>query len=87
MVKTKSRNPKTDGETIDLHEAMEENPDLMSLRIVENDTDERTFRIEAHNPYALWKIIPSKGPAPKDLSGLYTSESDARAAIERYLNK
>ena len=83
MVKTKTRNPKTDGETIDLEQELEDEPDMMALRIVE--TKDRSFKVVQHNPYALWKIKPDHGPLPEALSGLYTSINDAEFAIERYV--
>ena len=83
MIKSKIRNPKTDGEDIDTEKDFEEHEDLMAVRVVE--VEDRSFKVHQKNPYALWYIQTDRGPVPKALEGSFTSPHEAEKALKRYM--
>lgn len=50
------------------------------------NTELSAYNIILDRSRALWHIEPSKGPAPKLLSGEYTTPRDANIAIKNYLD-
>ena len=82
-----SKNPKTDGFDGEFKEFQD---DQMGLRIVEIEAKNgkmQTFNVSQDGQFALWKIIPSKGGVPEELSGRYTSIGQAEQAIKAYVAK
>ena len=82
----KVRNPKSDGENIEVEEFYNEDADLMGLRFVDVD-GQRKYIVKAHGQYGMWVIHSENGGGVDDsLKGMFTSMADAERAIERYLN-
>lgn len=84
MSKTKVHNPKAD--TVEEYDGQfrEFNDDEMGHRVIE--VGNRSFNVIQKNPWALWHIVPAKGPVPKELSGTFTNVRLAQQAIELYLS-
>ena len=83
----KKTNPKQDGFDGEFKEFQD---DQMGLRIVEVESKGgkmQVFNVSQDGQFALWKIIPSKGPVPDELSGKYTSIGIAEQAIKSYIAK
>lgn len=48
-------------------------------------TEYRTYKIERSTDARFYRLIPSKGRLPEKLSGLYTSEREAKNRIDAYI--
>lgn len=84
MVKT--TNPRTDGV---IGEFMDLEQEDMSSRLVEVETKNgkiQKFTVVQDGQFALWRVVPSKGPVPLELDGRYTSVAQAEQAIQTYVS-
>jgi hypothetical protein len=87
--KLKISNPKTDGyqEVNQTVEFREFSPEQVGLRVIELDGEKIKYNVIQEDPFNLWRITPSRGPVPDELSGRYTSVDMATQAIQLYISK
>lgn len=83
-MKVNTINPKTDGFEAEFKEISD---DQMAMRVVDVPGQKRKFNLVQDQHFALWTIKPTIGYLAEELSGQYTSEKQARQAIEIYLGK
>ena len=55
---------------------------------VTSEKTQVTYSVEkAENGYSQYKVVLSKGSAPQELSGMYTTPDSALKAVTKYLSK